>query len=88
MCQLAEQDLTRVPEPFAGHSDASSPPFGCHISEVKRQEGGAWGYSVGKSSRALKKPPSLHGSCMVSQGGCQYALKLLSSEELLLVLLL
>ena len=35
-------------------------PFGCHISEVKRQVGGACGYSVGNDRMALKKPPSLH----------------------------
>ena len=38
----------------------SSSPFGCHISEVKRQVGGAWGYSGGNCRIALKKPPSLH----------------------------
>lgn len=33
--------------------------LGCHISEVNRQVGGLWGYSLGKVMRALKKPPSL-----------------------------
>lgn len=34
-------------------------PLGCHISDVNLHTGGRCGYSFGKESLALKKPPSL-----------------------------